>query len=86
VSQVVVTEDALSAKRKESLRQEHKIDTESVFNRWRRNDITGRDPVAAAVGVLALPVVAFWSFVAGCITISVSIVLGIFRLLGKLFR
>ena len=86
MSQVVVTEDALSGKRKQSLRQEHKIDTESAFNHWRRNDITGRDPIAAAVGILALPVVAFWSFVAGCITISFSIMLGIFRILGSLFR
>ncbi|MEY4632589.1 MAG: hypothetical protein RIQ81_2709 [Pseudomonadota bacterium] len=86
MSQVVVTNDALSARRKESLRQEHKIDRESAFKQWRRNDITGRDPVAMAVGFLALPVAAFWSFVAGCITISFSVMLAVFRVLGRIFR
>lgn len=86
MSQVIVTHDNLSAKRAESLRQEHRIDRESVFSHWRRSDITGKDPVAAAVGFAFLPVAIFWSFVATCISISFSIMLGIFRMLGKAFR
>jgi len=87
VSQVIVTNDVLRGKREESRRQEHKIDRESVFAQWRRSDITTRrDPVAALIGVAAIPVVAFWSFVAGCLTFSFTVMLGVFKVLGKLFR
>ncbi|NBQ52885.1 MAG: hypothetical protein EBU49_04815 [Proteobacteria bacterium] len=62
------------------------IDRESAFAHWRRNDITGRDPVAAVIGVLATPVVLFWSLIAGCITFSFTVLVGVFKILGKLFR
>lgn len=87
MSQVIVTDDVLRSKREESRRQEHKIDRESAFAHWRKNDIvTRRDPIAALIGVAALPVVAAWSFVAGCLTLSFSVMLGIFKVLGKVFR
>ncbi len=86
MSQVIVTDDILNIKREESKRQEHKIDRESVFDHWRLNDITGRDPVAAAIGVLAMPVVVFWSLVAGCITLAFSVMVGVFKILGRIFR
>lgn len=86
MSQVIVTDDVLNIKREESKRQEHKIDRESAFAHWRRNDITGRDPVAAVIGVLAMPVVVFWSLVAGCITFSFTVMVGLFKVLGRIFR
>ncbi|MCX6124255.1 MAG: hypothetical protein NTV34_05830 [Proteobacteria bacterium] len=62
MSQVIVTDDKLNTNRKKSLIQEHKIDREGQFNRWRRNDITGFDPLAAGAGLLAAPVVMlFWA-------------------------
>ena len=86
MSQVIVTNDILAIKREESKLREHKIDRESAFAKWRRDDITGRDPLAMAVGVMAMPVVAFWSLVASCITFSFSVMLGLFKLLGGIFR
>lgn len=87
MSQVIVTDDVLRNKREESKRQEHRIDRESAFSQWRMNDITSRrDPVAALIGLAALPVVAFWSFVASCLTFSFSVMLGVFKVLGKIFR
>lgn len=86
MSQVIVTDDVLNIKREESKLQEHKIDRESAFAHWRRNDITGRDPVALAIGVLAMPVVLFWSLVAGCITFSFTVMVGLFNVLGRIFR
>jgi hypothetical protein len=63
MSQVIVTQDKLKSSRAKSAAQEHKIDREGRFNRWRRNDISGFDPVAAGAGVLAAPVLAvFWIF------------------------
>lgn len=85
MSIVIVTDDVLRSKRKESKLQEDKIDRESAFAPWRRNDITGRDPVAIMIGLLALPVAAFWSFIAGCITLSFSVMLSVFKVLGKFF-
>lgn len=86
MSQVIVTHDNLSAKRAESLVQEHKIDRETVFSQWRRSDITGKDPIAAAVGIAVLPVAMLWSFVGTCISVSFSFMLGIFKILAKIFR
>lgn len=86
MSQVIVTHDNFSDKRAASLVQEHQIDRESAFSQWRRNDITGKDPVAAAVGIAVLPVALFWSFVATCISVSFSVMLGLFKVLSKIFR
>ena len=60
MSQVIVTKDNLQARRDQSASQEHKIDREGQFSRWRRNDITGFDPIETGAGVAMAPVLAIW--------------------------
>lgn len=64
MSQVVITNDKYKSRRDASKNQEHKIDKESRFSRWRRNDISkGADPVEKIVGILSLPIFAFWGLI-----------------------
>jgi len=84
MSQVIVTEDNLNTQRRNSAVQEHHIDREGQFKKWRRNDITGFDPIAAAAGVAAAPfVVLFW-----CLSLvskaAIYVALIISRLVGKI--
>lgn len=61
MSQVIVEKDKHSARRLKSGDQEQRIDREGGFAKWKRNDITGFDPIAAGAGLAAAPVVAlFW--------------------------
>jgi hypothetical protein len=83
LSQVIVTRDKLSAKREASRSQESKISKEAMFGRWRRNDITGKDPVAAAVGYLSLPIVFVWAVLTGFIYLVLTILQFVFEGLGK---
>ena len=84
LSQVIVTNDALADKRKRSAEQEKKIDTESRFQKWRRSDISGRDPVATFVGLASLLIVAFWFFIGGLATVIAYLFRGVMRLLGAI--
>jgi hypothetical protein len=84
MSQVVVTEDALKARRIKSGDQERKIDREGLFNQWRRSDITRFDPVAALVGVAALPVLVSWYIIGTVVKVAIYVAIGISRVLGAL--
>ena len=84
MSQVVVTEDSLKARRLKSGDQEKNIDREGLFNHWRRSDISGFDPVAAAVGVAALPVLVSWYIIGTIVKIAIYVSIGVSRFVGIL--
>jgi hypothetical protein len=84
MSQVIVTKDNLNKKREASALLEHKIDHEGQFKKWRRNDISGFDPVAAAAGVAIAPfAILFWLF--SIVTkVAMYAALLVSRILGKI--
>ncbi len=83
MSQVVVTNDKLKARREASGAQEHKITVDSSFARFRRNDVTKQDPAATALGFLCLVLFGVWSLVSWATLEVLALVL--FKPLGKLF-
>lgn len=84
MSQVIVTKDNLSARRSKSADQEHKIDREGEFGKWRRNDISGFDPVAAAAGVAVAPVVFFFWVFSKAAQIAIYVALVVSKIIGKI--
>jgi hypothetical protein len=85
LSQVIVTDDKLKQKREKSAEQELRIDREGQFQRWRRNDITGKDMVATAIGFAALPVVGLWAFLTAMIAAMLTLCQYLFKVLGAAF-
>jgi len=83
LSQVVVTDDKLKDKRDQSREQERRIDVRSVTKKWLRSDISGRDPIATAVGIAVLPIVAIWSFLGAFITVMLLAVRFLMVGIGK---
>lgn len=83
MSQVIVTDDKLNIRRAKTAKQEHKIDCEGQFSRWRKNDITGRDPLTAAIGMALTPIVAFWALLTGVMVVMLGIVEFLFKGIGK---
>jgi hypothetical protein len=84
MSQVVVTDDNLKSRRIKSGEQERQIDRESGFDKWKLSDVTKFDPVAAVLGLVALPVVLSWYAIGLVVKIAVYIGIGISRLIGVL--
>lgn len=85
MSQVIVTNDKLNQKRKLSADQEHKIDRDGMFTRWRRNDITGRDPLTNLIGFAVLPIWALWTALTALIFAVIWVLEQVFKVLGKIF-
>ena len=85
MSQVIVTDDKLNKKRKASGDQEHKIDREGMYNKWRRNDITGRDPLTMLIGLAVSPIWALWTALTALIFAVLYVLEQIFKGLGKIF-
>ena len=83
MSQVIVTKDVLNKEREASRSQEAKISREEMFTRWRRNDITGKDPIAAAVGLGLTPIVAIWMALTVAIYLALTVLKYVFAGLGK---
>lgn len=84
MSQVIVTKDNLQSRRNQTATQEHKIDREGQFNRWRRSDISGFDPIEAAAGVAMLPVLGIWWVFSIVVQVAVFIAIAISKVVGKL--
>lgn len=82
MSQVIVTDDRLKKRRSASAEQERNIPTERMFDRWRSNDITKKDYLAGAIGLLALPVFVVWSGVLLLISAAVFFFKALMRALG----
>ena len=83
MSQVIVTQDRLRQRREASGQQERTIEREAEFAKWRRSDITGRDPVAAAVGFAVLPIVALWGLLCGLMVIVLEALRAVFWVFGR---
>ena len=74
MSQVIITRDKFEDKRRASANQEHHIDTEGRFSRWRRNDITkGYDPLAKIIGLALAPLGVVWAILGGLGTAAIWI-------------
>lgn len=86
LSQVIVTEDKLSDKRKQSRDQEHRIKVESQLARWRRDDVTKPDPVKKIIGLLATPVLGIWAGLATLIVAAMLLMRAFLRGLGKIIN
>ena len=84
MSQVIVTHDNLDAKRAASRKQEDAISREAQFDRWRRNDITGKDPVASLIGYALMPIIALWGLVCGAMVLMLTLVKYVFQAIGRL--
>ena len=84
LSQVIVTEDALKKKREDSAKQEHKIDREGQFARWKRSDITGKDPVESLVGYATVPILGLWGILGGIMTLMLAALEYAFKGLGRI--
>ena len=84
LSQVIVTNDALSQKREKSREQERRISREDSFQHWRRSDITGHDGFKAMVGYGVVPILALWGLLAGLGAVVLDILNVIFKVLGRM--
>jgi hypothetical protein len=89
MSQVIITKDKFSSKRKDSALEEKAIDREGLLTKWKRDDITGFDPIAAAAGIAAAPVAAIFYvfsvvaklaiFLTASMSLVISKIIGLFR-------
>ena len=84
MSQVIVTHDKLQSLRDQSALQEQKIDVSSVTKRWRKSDISGKDPILTIVGLAVTPILVFWSLLCVAIVLTITIVEHVFRLFGRI--
>jgi len=82
MSQVVVTVDALKARREKSLNQEHTIEREAGYAQWRLSDATKTHPVAKLIGIAILPIMVLWGLLMATMGVALSITLGLFKVLG----
>ena len=86
LSQVIVTEDKYQDQRQLSADQEHKISKDDAFRKWHRSDVTGPDPIAKAIGILAIPVLAAWGVLFAIMSWALLIFLGCVRFLGNIWQ
>jgi hypothetical protein len=84
MSQVIITDDNLKSKRTASATQEHAIDREGQFLKWRRNDITGFDPIAAAAGLAMAPVVFLFWIISMTAHVAIYFTLIVSKIVGKI--
>lgn len=84
MSQVIVTQDQLTDKRRRSGQEEHRIETNAQFAKWRRSDVTGFDPVRRAVGLAVMPILGLWGVLALLLTGIMEVLKGVFLFLGRL--
>lgn len=84
MSQVVVTEDNLRARREASRAQEQKIVKFTAPSADWLRPMAKTDPVAMVIGVLAAPVAAFWGLLMTFLGLSLAVILWIFRGLATL--
>ncbi len=84
MSQVIITNDKLKVRRDKSAAEEHKIDREGQFKKWRRNDITGFDPVAGAAAIAVAPVAAFFWIFSKIAQVAIYVALIVSKAIGKI--
>ena len=87
MSQVTTPHDKFSKGRDRTKTEESSIDRETVFRKWRRNDISkGYDPFAKIVGVALLPIFGIWSLLTAIAAVSVWLAVAVSRVLGSAFK
>jgi hypothetical protein len=84
MSQVIITEDKLTARRQKSAESERKIDIEGAMSRWRMSNVTGFDPVAAAVGIAVMPIAFIWFLIGSLVKLAIYISISVSRFVGAL--
>ena len=84
MSQVIVTNDELKSRREKSRDQERQIERESGFAKWRRSDITGRDPKLAVISMALMPVFGLWTLLGVVMVAMLELSKSLFRVLGQL--
>lgn len=84
MSQVIVTNDDFKQKRLRSREQEKQIAKEAMYQRWRKMDVNTFRPLAIAIGIATIPVVAFWGLLLGLMGFALSIFTVILKTAGKL--
>ena len=82
MSQVIVTEDKFLEQRQKSKAQELKITQDPRLEKWRKSDISGKDPVAMIVGLAALPILAAWGGLMAIMMLMLSLLRYLFKGLG----
>jgi hypothetical protein len=82
VSQVIVTDDKYREKRQQSRLQEDKITQDARLIKWRRSDISGKDPIAILAGLAFLPVLAVWGGIMAIMMLMLSFLRYLFKGLG----
>jgi hypothetical protein len=86
MSQVIVTNDNLNKEREFTRQQEHKISKEAMYQRWRLANVNQMRPLAVLIGLASVPVVFFWGFLLLLMGASLSIFIGILKVLGQFVR
>ena len=78
--------DGMQDLRKKSMTQERSIDRNGEFSHWRMSDATGVSIVERAIGVMALPVAAFFGLILVVFSLGIGVSLVAFKLMSRLFR
>lgn len=86
MSQVIVTNDPLRPRREKSREQEHQIDKEGMYQKWRKPDIPHPSLVLKALGLVFLPIVVIWAVLVACMSYALVIVVYILKFLGRIFH
>ncbi len=87
MSQVMTPQDKLTPGRDRTRKQEHEINREDLFKKWRRNDISkGYGPITKLIGIGLLPFVAIWSVLTAVATAAVWLSVSASRGVGNFFH
>ena len=86
MSLVVVTKDKLVQKRKASLKEEQRIDTQTFRKKWQLSDATQTLTTEKALGILAAPLGVLMSGIMAIFMIGIFVSLAVFRLLAKMLN
>lgn len=78
--------DGMQDLRKKSVTQERSIDRNGEFSHWRMSDATGVSVIERAMGIIVLPVAAFFGLVLVVFSLGIGISLVTFKLMSRFFR
>jgi hypothetical protein len=84
MSQVINAKDGLEESRKNSAAQESEIKIKVKQDRG-LSDATKKDPITLVLGIAALPIWAFWSFMGGLGFLASLLLRGFLKVAGKIF-
>lgn len=70
----------------QSLAQERRINRSGSFKRWQMSDATQVLLPEKVIGVMALPILAFWVFLFGFFSFGIATCLGLFQVMSRVIR